>query len=142
MPADRLLERLERAGRVKQTGPGRWIAQCPAHADRSPSLSIRELDDGRVLIHDFRGCEPMAVLDAVGLDWCALFPPGQQDYAPSRSRIPARDLLELIQEETSMVAFITAVFLSKRQISPEAWDRLARAARRIDEAREMAGWSR
>jgi hypothetical protein len=41
-----LLDHLER---VKQTGPGRWIARCPAHEDRSPSLSVRELEDGRLL---------------------------------------------------------------------------------------------
>ena len=36
--AARLLDRLTG---VKQTAPGRWIAKCPAHEDRSPSLSIR-----------------------------------------------------------------------------------------------------
>ena len=51
--AAKLLDRLER---VKQTGPRRWIAACPSHRDRSPSLSIRELDSGLVLLHDFGGC--------------------------------------------------------------------------------------
>ena len=45
MSADVLLSILEG---VKRTGPGRWMARCPAHGDKSPSLSIRELDDGRV----------------------------------------------------------------------------------------------
>ena len=50
MTADRLRSRLHRA---KQTGPGRWLASCPAHDDRRASLSIRELDDGTVLIRCF-----------------------------------------------------------------------------------------
>ena len=70
-PASRLLPRLQG---VRETGPCRWIAQCPAHDDRSPSLSVRELEDGRLLIHDFAGCEPFAVLTAVGLEMKDLFP--------------------------------------------------------------------
>ncbi len=44
MTADVLLSRLDGACR---TGPGRWIARCPAHDDRHPSLAVRELEDGR-----------------------------------------------------------------------------------------------
>ena len=47
MSASVLLERLQG---IKQTGPGRWLAKCPAHEDRSPSLSIRELDDGQLVV--------------------------------------------------------------------------------------------
>ena len=62
--ADLLLSRLDG---VRRTGSGRWIARCPAHDDRRPSLSVRELDDGRTLLHCFSGCSPDAVLDAIGL---------------------------------------------------------------------------
>lgn len=60
---------------MRQTGPGRWIACCPAHDDRSPSLSIRELEDGRVLAHCFSGCQVADVLTAVGLEFFDLYPP-------------------------------------------------------------------
>ena len=71
MSIDALLDRLDG---VKQTAPNRWIARCPAHDDHSPSLSIRELADGRILIHCFPGCDPSDVLAAVGLQMTALFP--------------------------------------------------------------------
>ncbi len=71
MSVEVLLARLDG---VKKSGANRWLARCPAHSDRSPSLSIRELDDGRVLIHDFAGCPPGDVLDAVGLSLTDLFP--------------------------------------------------------------------
>jgi len=70
-PVEKFLARLER---VRETGPGRWIACCPSHEDRSPSLSIRESDDGRVLLHCHAGCAPEAVLAALGLSWTELFP--------------------------------------------------------------------
>jgi DNA primase len=47
MSAEALLAHLDK---VRRTGAGRWIARCPAHDDKSPSLAIRELDDGRTLI--------------------------------------------------------------------------------------------
>lgn len=68
---DRLLARLER---VKATGPGRYMARCSVHEDRNPSLSIRETDDGRVLVNCFAGCATGDVLAAVGLTLADLFP--------------------------------------------------------------------
>lgn len=60
---------------VRQTGHSKWIAKCPAHDDRSPSLSISEGDDGRVLLHCFGGCHVDAIIDAVGMTLSDLFPP-------------------------------------------------------------------
>ena len=57
---------------VRQTGSGRWIARCPAHEDRSPSLSIRDIDD-RVLVHCFAGCGVGDVLSSVGLTLADLY---------------------------------------------------------------------
>jgi len=69
-PADTLIARLSG---VKVTGKGRWMAKCPAHEDGSPSLSIREMDDGRLLIYDFGGCGSLEVLGALGLSLTDLF---------------------------------------------------------------------
>ena len=37
------------------------MCQCPAHEDRSPSLSLRQGDTG-ILVHCFAGCDNLAVL--------------------------------------------------------------------------------
>lgn len=50
---------------AKQVGDNRWMARCPAHDDRSPSLSIRESTQGKVLVHCFSGCPNEAVIDAL-----------------------------------------------------------------------------
>jgi putative DNA primase/helicase len=47
-----------------------WMARCPAHDDREPSLSIRDGEDGKVLVHCHAGCEQadlIAVLRSRGL---------------------------------------------------------------------------
>jgi len=49
MTAERLLAKLEG---VRRTRVDRWIARRPAHDDRRPSLAIRELEDGRILLDD------------------------------------------------------------------------------------------
>ena len=52
---------------VKETGQGKYVARCPAHDDKSPSLAIKDCDDGRILLHCFAGCEAEDVLASIGL---------------------------------------------------------------------------
>src|SRR3954470_9376702 len=59
------LERLGMNGRA-----GMW--QCPAHGDAKPSLRVTDKDD-QVLVHCHAGCEPLDVLDRLGLEWRDLF---------------------------------------------------------------------
>ena len=42
-----------------------WVACCPAHEDRTPSLSVRGSTDGRVLVHCHAGCAQAAVIAAL-----------------------------------------------------------------------------
>jgi 5S rRNA maturation endonuclease (ribonuclease M5) len=56
-------ERLARALLGRQVGAG-WMARCPAHDDRNPSLAIRE-KDGKVLVHCHAGCNQRDVIEAL-----------------------------------------------------------------------------
>src|ERR1035441_4284087 len=47
----------------RRSGCG-WVARCPAHEDRSPSLSIVERG-GKVLVHCHAGCSQEAVIEAL-----------------------------------------------------------------------------
>lgn len=57
---------------VTPQGPNKWKAQCPAHDDRDPSLSIR-LEDDKIKVKCFAGCDKGDVLKAIGLDWKQLY---------------------------------------------------------------------
>lgn len=87
MRVDDLLARLEG---VKKSGPQRWLAFCPAHRGegkrRTPSLSIAALSDGRILLHDFGGCDVMNVLDSLNLEVGDLF---AERRTAHRERAPA-----------------------------------------------------
>jgi len=66
-------EFVDRLDRVKPNGAG-WMARCPAHDDRTPSLSIREGDEGCVLLHCHAGCLTEQILSALGLKMSDLYP--------------------------------------------------------------------
>lgn len=60
-----------------QNGDG-WKLCCPAHDDKTPSLSVTTGDDGRVLLKCFAGCTTQEVITAVGLQLTDLFVPSQR----------------------------------------------------------------
>ena len=60
---------------VKPAGSGRWMAKCPSHDDRQASLSIREGDDGRVLLNCHAGCTTETVVGDIEIGMEDLFPP-------------------------------------------------------------------
>lgn len=70
-PLELVLERLDG---VRRNGEG-YTARCPAHEDDNPSLSVREGDDGRVLLKCFAGCGTEEVIGAVGMSMAELFEP-------------------------------------------------------------------
>jgi hypothetical protein len=76
-------EFLSRLDRVKKAGTG-WVARCPAHEDRTPSLGVSEGDDGRVLVVCHAGCTVDAILVALGLGIRDLFPEGGGGEGASR----------------------------------------------------------
>ena len=69
MTAAELAQRLN----ARRSGQG-WSSKCPAHPDRTPSLSIREGADGRVLLKCFAGCSPEGIVAALGIRMSDLFP--------------------------------------------------------------------
>ena len=74
---------LEKLKKVSAKGKGQWTACCPAHEDRSPSLAIKEVPDGRILIKCFAGCGASDVMQAVGMTLSDLFPDGESyEYKP------------------------------------------------------------
>jgi len=127
---DALLSRLEGVrGRN-----GAWSARCPAHADRSPSLSVKALDDGRILMHCFGGCGTDAVLGALGLAMTDLFPQRLGDFAPRRGVFSASDALRGLALESSVVALAAVDIAEGRNVDSR---RVAVAAGRIATALEF-----
>ena len=103
MSAQKLLERLNK---VKSTGQSKWIACCPAHNDKTPSLGIRETGDGTLLIHCWSGCGAVDIVEAVGLEMSDLFPELDESRSPlgSSQRWMPADALNALGHHTMIVA--------------------------------------
>lgn len=100
MTVENILQRLEK---VKKTGAFKWQACCPSHDDKGPSLAVKELDDGRVLLHCFAGCGAGEVLGAIGLEFSDLYPKTDSHNLP-RARKPwnATDVLNALTFEIQL----------------------------------------
>jgi CHC2 zinc finger len=69
---------LDRLQGVRRNGKG-WMAGCPAHQDRNPSLSIRN-ENGKILLHCFGGCSIEAVCAALEIKVRDLFASRRETY--------------------------------------------------------------
>lgn len=141
MSTSDLLSRLEK---VKRTGRGRWLACCPAHDDRTASLSVRELEDGRILIHCFAGCGVHEVVGSIGLRMDDLFPAHEdgKHYTKGECRpFPAADILRAIAFESTLVLIAAADLLAGHPFNDTDRARLALAVSRIQAALTAGGIS-
>ena len=139
MSADKLLSRLQR---VRRTGPGKWIASCPTREDKSPSLAIRELDDGTVLLHDFGGDSVEAILGAVGLTFDDLFPEKPGHFAkPTKRPFNASAVPSLVAFESSVIVLVVSDMVNGGA-DEDGIERLMVAAQRLGAAAEACNGSR
>jgi hypothetical protein len=135
---------LSRCHGVKQTGPNTWIACCTVHRSKSKTsrpLSIRVLEDGRILVKCWGGCPVEEVLGAIGLSFSDLYP----DRAPSDHRrgrerrpFPAGDILQAVAHESLIVAICAADIGAGKSLSNADRERVMVAAARLQDAHEAA----
>jgi 5S rRNA maturation endonuclease (ribonuclease M5) len=70
---DRLVAALDTRGlKIRRTTTGQVSAQCPAHEDRNPSLSLTAIE-GQVLVYCHAACQTEDVVNALGLEMADLF---------------------------------------------------------------------
>jgi hypothetical protein len=125
MNAQDVLDRLEKV----TGGDGKWMACCPAHKDRSPSLAVTEADD-RVLVHCFSGCNTQDVTVAIGLNVADLFYnklAGAEITERKRQRFE-----EVLKSERIQVAIINAVEKVERPLTTHERDRRLLGQQRIN----------
>lgn len=133
MNAHEIISRLKM---VRPRGDGQWSARCPAHEDRGPSLSIKELTDGRVLMHCFAGCTVDRVTGAIGMGLEDLFPPvpaigAGQPPAKRRALLSKGQALDLLSAEALFVAVAAANVAKGIALADSDMQRLMKSSGRI-----------
>jgi hypothetical protein len=132
---ENILARLEK---VKGRN-GAYTACCPAHGDKSPSLAIRELDDGRILMKCFANCSIQEIMGAIGMDIGDLFPNVNKDLPPVKRKYYATDLLRVIEFEAWVVSVAAYTMSQGLSLSEEDRTRMKVAQTRIMEAVKYVG---
>jgi hypothetical protein len=132
---DSILSRLEKV----KGGRGRWTACCPHHQDKSPSLAIRLVDDGRILLHCFGGCSVDEVVGSMGMSINDLFPPSEVGPKPAvKPAFYANDLLRIIKFEATIVCLLASDLARGKKLSESDLNRAKLASERIFEAANYA----
>ena len=90
---DNLLARLSK---VKAGADGKYLACCPAHKDKTPSLAIRDVGD-RILIKCFAGCSVDDICGAVGMTIADLMPAENTAYARPWEGVKGYNSRELVR---------------------------------------------
>ena len=134
---DKILQRLRN---VKPSGGNQFMACCPAHEDRTPSLSIKDVGGGRILINCLAGCATEDVLSSIGMDWSDIMPEKTTHHRakPTKDRVYATDALKAIRHEAQIVMICAMDMKKGRQLPQETHERLELAMTRINTALDMA----
>jgi len=133
-------EFLSRLEKVRKTGDDSWIACCPSHSDRSPSLTVSEKEE-RLLIHCFAGCSTAEIVGAVGMELSDLFPEripitGNKQI---KKRFMPQDVIQCLSGETLFLILMAESMLRKEPIPESDYERLKVAHRRFANAAKAAG---
>jgi len=135
-PIDLILSLLSK---VKRRQSSQYSAICPAHEDRSPSLSVRETPEGAVLLHCFGGCSVHEITAALGLNVSDLFPPnersGREPKKLNRLLTPSQ-ALELLDKEANLVAIACAGLANGQLLIGEDLQRVLKSSGRISWLRQ------
>lgn len=135
---------LNRLNKVRKAGDGKWSACCPAHADKSPSLSIRETEDGSILMHCFGGCSIDAVTGAIGMDVSDLFPTienGTHAVKPTKERISLNSLISFLRNDLNLVVCAARMVKNGDKLSDSDFKALGRSIDRIHDGLNAAGFA-
>lgn len=127
---------LSQLSKVRQNGRGQYIACCPAHNDKHPSLAIRQTDDGKILLKCFGGCSTYEIVNAVGMDLSDLFPKESGYSKPTKNPFSASSVLRCVQSEALIVVTAACDMANGKTLPYTDRQRLILAASRIGGAYE------
>ena len=123
MDVNNLLSRLDK---VRSTGNGKYLACCPAHPDRSPSLAIKQTDDEKLLLHCFSGCSVVDILAAIGLELSDLMPENPSYQKGNKPpRFNKYELFDRLVHESIILSLAVRQLLNFQDLSAEDMARVS-----------------
>lgn len=129
-----LHEIISRLSKVRRTGDGRYVACCPVHSDKSPSLAVTQKPDGIVLAHCFGcGAGGVDICNALGIDPATLFPPSDNPryQKQSRSGFSAWQMLHSLRDDLVRLLIIANDLKKIDALPPDDRDFIAEVILRL-----------
>jgi hypothetical protein len=125
--------------KVKSRGRDSWVACCPSHDDKSPSLKI-DIKGGKILIKCWSGCGVEDILGAVGLDFSDIMPdnPVYQRSSGKKPTIYASDALRILKVEAMVITLCAIDIKQNKPINDEDHSRVILAMERINTMMEAS----
>ena len=123
---DLLLSRFEG---VRKSGK-QYQCKCPAHEDRTASLTITEKEPDHIYLNCFAGCETIDVLMSVGLGWDALFPDANRKKYNGKPSISPREAAAVLELEGWIVwQYANAFAMGERPDQEKLYDAVIKIAK-------------
>lgn len=141
---DRVEMLMSRLERVRPAGSG-WVARCPAHEDKSASLSIRAgRKVGSVLINCFAGCCVPDILQALDLSMEDLFTNLERANMTEEEKAEAREkfmrvkwqaALKNLDQEALFLLMVAKTLAKGETLDTAAQRKLQRSVKTVGDAR-------
>lgn len=133
MTIEEFMKRLEG---VREDHPGQYSAKCPAHDDKTASLSVGKGRDNRIVVHCHAGCDHRDILATMGLSEADLFDDSRKpvrEAKHSRRKIVAR--YDYTNENGALLNQKTRWVEDGKRHSPGATEREDNGSRGAKESR-------
>lgn len=106
---------ISRLKKVKRSGNNQYMALCPAHDDKSPSLGITLGKKGQVVFNCLAGCSKLEILHAAGFNNFSELYPDNHNYVKRRKDMLSNNLFMMTIRDYALFLHI----YSKRIIAGE-----------------------
>jgi hypothetical protein len=104
---------------VQQRGTDKWIARCPSHDDKDPSLSIAVSPTGKILIHCWAGCSALEIVHSLDLELSDLFPVNDYERPMAFAQLEMKKITERrnrVEHAKTFIALVTADLKSGKTV--------------------------
>ena len=137
---EKVVNLLNRLQKVKSSGRDSWMACCPAHEDKNPSMKI-DIKNDKILIKCWTGCSVEDILGAVGMDFSDILPdkPLYHRSSGSTPMLSSADALRIVKYEAAIIMMYGQDLKAGKTVSEDDRQRFVLAVERVGDAMEAAG---
>lgn len=137
---EKVVNLLNKLQKVKSSGRESWMACCPAHDDKNPSMKI-DIKNDKILIKCWSGCSVEDILGAVGMEFSDIMPdkPLYHRSSGTAPMLSSADALRIVKYEAAIIMMYGQDLRAGKTPNDEDHSRFVEAVQRVGNAMEAAG---